>query len=86
MQSIQDQQDQTLNLHDSGHARDGKHYGFPRFVVTGKPLDLHVQRPMIKILASVTPRGDEGDGASRPRSQTELQMQDGWMLFPDRLQ
>jgi len=40
--SIQDQQNQTLNQHDCRHPRDGEQQGFPRLVVIGKPLDLHV--------------------------------------------
>ena len=40
--SIQDQQNQTLNQHDYRHPRDGEQQGFPRLVVIGKPLDLHV--------------------------------------------
>jgi hypothetical protein len=39
----------TLNQYDCSHPRDGKHESFPRFVVTSKPFDLHVQHPMLQL-------------------------------------
>jgi hypothetical protein len=70
-QSIQDQQKQIRGQYNRRHARNRKHQGFPRFVVTSKPLDLHGQRSIKNLTAAVTStHGDEGPGARvRPRSQ-----------------
>jgi hypothetical protein len=46
LNSIPDQQNQTLNQDDCCHARDGKHQGVSRFVMTYKPLGLHGQGPI----------------------------------------
>jgi hypothetical protein len=53
-QSIQDQQKQIRGQYNRRHARNRKHQGFPRFVVTSKPLDLHGQRPIKNLTAAVT--------------------------------
>ena len=50
------QQNQNFNKHDRRHARDGKHQGFLRLVVTSKPFDLHGQ--CSKLLATVTTEPD----------------------------